>query len=168
MVRRNPAQFFACGSCVDSTKEHTALPLPSLEVGAQNRLLVGVRDFRGDEVLTVRSEQEVSITRNAQITHPLRVTARATRYLVPSSVSRFTGVRRGSPVFRPLTSRMREPHTLIPRRVSPAISRLMTLRVNQPGARYRGARNSSYRATLYRRRWPVPSLALSRQRYELG
>jgi hypothetical protein len=68
----------------------------------------------------------------------------ATRYLARSSASRFTGVRRGSPLLRPRTSKTREPHTLIPTRVKPAISRLKTFRVNQPGTTYRGAKEVPY------------------------
>ena len=40
-----------------------------------------------------------------------------------------------APELRPRTSRMREPHTLIPTLVAAATMRLKTLRVNQPGAR---------------------------------
>jgi hypothetical protein len=61
----------------------------------------------------------------------------ATRYLLPPNVKTLTGVRRGSPVFRPRTSRMREPQTLSPPCVSAATTLLKTFRVNQSGRMYR-------------------------------
>ena len=57
----------------------------------------------------------------------------ATRYRVPSTVNRLTGVRRGSPLLRPRTSSTRDPATLTPARVSSATAGLKMCRVNQPG-----------------------------------
>ena len=51
MVGGDPAKLFAGGACIDSAEEDADLPGPSTEVGAQNRLLVGVGDLRGDEAL---------------------------------------------------------------------------------------------------------------------
>ena len=56
-----------------------------------------------------------------------------TRYWVPSRLSRLTGVWWRSPLMRPRCSSTREPQTLTPRRVSPAIDVLKTWAVNQPG-----------------------------------
>ena len=86
------------------------------------------------EAFASPTEEEFALTGHAEVPHPLRMTSG--RNEVPASVEgkKVDRVRRGSPVLRPRTSRMREPQTLIPRRVSAATRRLKTLRVNQFGA----------------------------------
>src|ERR1022692_2500155 len=60
----------------------------------------------------------------------------ATRQCSPAKVSRLTGVALHSPLLRPRTRSSRDPHTLMPARVSAATARLKTVRVNHPGSTY--------------------------------
>ena len=53
---------------------------------------------------------------------------------------------RTSPVVRPRTARIREPHTLTPARVRTATLRLNTCVVNHPGLTYRSAIRRGYSA----------------------
>src|SRR5438045_9460248 len=59
----------------------------------------------------------------------------ATRYRCPSKVRRLTGTDRHSPEVRPRTRSTREPTTLMPSRVRPALIGLKTFLVDHLGAR---------------------------------
>ena len=121
--------------CVDAAEELADLPFPSLQIRAQNRLLVGLRDFAGDKVFAPPAEQELAVAGGRQGSAPIACGREARPATSPPArVSRLTGTRRARPVFRPRTSSMREPQTLIPRRVRAATKGLKTLRVNQSGA----------------------------------
>ena len=72
------------------------------------------------EALAARPEPQTALAADAQVAHPLRLTAR--RDQIALAVEREEVHRRptpGSPEVRPWTSSTREPHTLIPSRVEP-------------------------------------------------
>ena len=135
MVGRYALQLRARTVGSDAREELPDLPLPAAEVRPEDLLLIGIGDLRGLKVLATPAEQEFSFAHSAEVPDPLRVAARGNEVAASAEASTLTGVRRGTPVLRPGTSRMREPQTLIPALVKAATMRLKTLRVNQSGAR---------------------------------
>ena len=127
------------GVAAHAVEEHTDLRLPPLQVGAQDRGLVGVGDLGRLERLGAAADAQLAGRRRPAGCAPTasrRVARRGTAR--PSRVSRLTGVVRHSPLVRPRTRSSREPHTLTPARVRRATDGLNTWRVNQPGSTYRG------------------------------
>ena len=135
VVGRDPHELVRGRVGPDAIEELPDLPLPAAKVLAQDRLLLGIRDLNGPERLASPPEQKVPPAGYAKVANPLCVPARRNKVAIPAKPSRFTGVRLSSPVLRPGTSSTRDPATLIPSRVSPATTRLKTLRVNQSGLR---------------------------------
>ena len=76
MVGRNPLEVVGRGVRPDAAEELPDLPFPALEVGAEDRDLVGVRHLHGANPLTPAAAQEVGLACHSQVANPLRVPAR--------------------------------------------------------------------------------------------
>src|SRR5947209_8644331 len=76
MVRRDAAQVGVARLRTDTAEEDADLGLPPLEVGPQHRNLVVVRQLHRGERLAAPAQLELAGTGDAQVAHPLGVTAR--------------------------------------------------------------------------------------------
>ena len=113
------AQLLVGGVGADAVEEHADLHLPAPQVGAQDVGLVGVGDLGGAERLDPAADPQLAASRRPAGCGPTGCRPGARRgSAAPSWSSRLTGVVRHSPLVRPRTRSSREPHTLMPSRVS--------------------------------------------------
>ena len=127
MLRRRRAQLLLGRVGPDTVEEHADLGLPALQIGAQDRALLLVCRARVPRTAR-RGGRAAGGRRPRRAGCAPTVSRRAERRdsCAPSTLSRLTGVRRGSPEVRPRTSSTREPSRLTPERVSIATSGLKT------------------------------------------
>src|SRR4249920_3524303 len=72
MVGADAAQLLLGGVGADTSEEHAHLGLPPLEVGAQDRRLLLVGELRRPERLRASPYTQLSVSRCAQVTNPVR------------------------------------------------------------------------------------------------
>ena len=128
------AKSLVAGIGANAAKEDPDLPLPPLQIGAKQWLLLLVPYLDRREGLGPPApDEQATLRARAKVPRPLGVPTR--RHQVSAALKReqVDGRATPLPLLRPRTSRMRAPATLIPRRVSPATPRLKTCLVNQPG-----------------------------------
>src|SRR6266508_4252215 len=145
VIRGDPAELFARGGRINAAEELADFPLPPPEVGAKDRLLVGVRDLRRNEALAFSAEQELPFTGDAQVAHPLGMTAWGDE--VSGAFERQHVDRQTARLAALATTHLEHAGTpdTDPETRQRATSRLKTLRVNQLGTTYRSATKTSRR-----------------------